>query len=200
MGCSSGGGGIKEPYSLTSREELIDLACKDLKAVEEMVGGIPPRITSEEEQDRAISALQNVIQTFTDLVRLYPGEVEAWIGLGSAYGLGYYFELPQARESAETSLYWAADIDPDDPRPHHALGRFYLNTNRINPAITELEQARKLDHEKQHQKVLLDLSMAYWYAGRIEEARSAVAQYLERSPDDARAAELMEIYSEGVKK
>ena len=116
-----------------------------------------------------------------------------------AYGMGYFFELPQAREAAESTLRWAADVDPDDPRPHHVLGCFFLNTNRINQAIAELERALELDTEEQHREVLLDLSMAYWYAGRGDESRAAVAKYMEHSPGDPRAAELMEIYSGGAR-
>lgn len=198
LGCSSGGGDVKDPFGQSPREELIARARRDLKTVEEMIGGIPPRITSETDQDRAISKLAEVIQAFSDLARLYPGEVEVWVGLGSAYGIGYFFELPQAREAAEATLHWAADIDPDDPRPHHTLGCFFLNTNRITQAIAELERALELDTEEQHRGVYLDLSMAYWYAGRGDESRAAVAKYMEHSPGDPRAAELMEVYGGGA--
>ena len=193
--CASGGVEVKkQPNSIDSKDALIAGAYNDLNGIEERIGGIPPRITSEEDHDRAISDLKEVIRTFSSLIRLYPSDVNLWLGLGSAYGIGYYLDVSGAREAAESSWLWARDLDPENPKPHLALGRFFLETNRIQGAIAELELAKDLDSEGRNPQVLLDLSMAYWYAGRGDEARALVAQFLDRSPDDPKAVEMMELY------
>jgi cytochrome c-type biogenesis protein CcmH/NrfG len=75
---------------------------------------------------------------------------------------------PQYAE-AQASLEKSVRLDPDLCLPHVALGEIYLDQERFDDAIVQLERARTIDPKEK--SAYSHLAVAYRRAGRPEEAR-----------------------------
>lgn len=75
---------------------------------------------------------------------------------------------PQYAE-AQTSLEKSVRLNPDLCLPHVALGEIYLDQERFDDAIVQLEQARTIDPKEK--SAYSHLAVAYRRAGRPEDAR-----------------------------
>jgi Flp pilus assembly protein TadD len=100
------------------------------------------------------------------------------------YQLGLiYFQRRQFTE-ALARFRKSVEIDPREAESQLALGRVLRETGKPEEAIAALEKSAKLDDKVALSEVWRELGAAYFQAGRLPEAESALSKYTDRRPYD----------------
>ena len=100
------------------------------------------------------------------------------------YQLGLIYQARRQYSEAIARFDRAIAIDRELADAHYQLGRIALEQERFADAIRALHDAAALDDKLALSDVWRDLGAAFLGAGRLEEAASALAKYVERRPYD----------------
>jgi Flp pilus assembly protein TadD len=100
------------------------------------------------------------------------------------YQLGLIYQQRHQYDEAKQRFARALEIDPRDADPVFQLGRIALDEERWDDAIELLSRAAALDDKCCSHEVWRDLGVAYFRSGRFEEARLALAKFVERRSYD----------------
>jgi tetratricopeptide (TPR) repeat protein len=100
------------------------------------------------------------------------------------YQLGLIYQQRHQYDEAKRRFTRAVEIDGRDADPVFQLGRIALEEERSKDAIELLKRAAALDDKCCSHEVWRDLGVAYYRSGRLEEARLALAKFVERRPYD----------------
>ncbi len=100
------------------------------------------------------------------------------------YQLGLIYQQRHQYDEAKKRFARAAEIDPKEADPVFQLGRIALEENRLPDAIELLTRAGALDDKCCSSEVWRDLGVAYFRSDRIEDARIALAKFVERRSYD----------------
>jgi len=113
-----------------------------------------------------------------DIATLNPSDGDA------QYQLGLIYQQRHQYDEAKRRFGRAAEIDPREADPVFQLGRIALEEERLNDAIELLTRAGALDDKCCSHEVWRDLGVAYFKSSRFEEARVALAKFVERRSYD----------------
>ncbi|UCF56176.1 MAG: tetratricopeptide repeat protein, partial [Deltaproteobacteria bacterium] len=101
-------------------------------------------------------------------------------------GFGHSTFIRNAIWRTEESLWLdAVEKNPDSPRAHHNLGRFYANNNQIQKAVEEYKLAlkkRRGTHGEIHHKSHYNLALEYMKMNEEEKARNHLLKAIEVFP------------------
>lgn len=100
------------------------------------------------------------------------------------YQLGLIYQQRRQYDEAKRRFARAVEIDAREADPVFQLGRIALEEDRLNDAIDLLTRAAALDDKCCSHEVWRDLGVAYFRSGRFEEARAALAKFVERRSYD----------------
>lgn len=100
------------------------------------------------------------------------------------YQLGLIYQQRRQYDEAKRRFARAVEIDAREADPVFQLGRIALEEDRWNDAIDLLTRAAALDDKCCSHEVWRDLGVAYYRLGRFEEARAALAKFVERRSYD----------------
>jgi tetratricopeptide (TPR) repeat protein len=100
------------------------------------------------------------------------------------YQLGLIYQQRHQYDEAKERFARAAEIDSREADPVFQLGRIALEEDRLDDAIDLLSHAAALDDKCNSSEVWRDLGVAYFRSGRLEEARAALAKFVERRSYD----------------
>jgi len=95
-------------------------------------------------------------------------------------GLGMILAAERRYDEAEQELKRGIELGGDDFRPRIELGQFYFTRARYEDAVTAWEAVRRLTPDNVN--VLRNLSAAYYFLGRPDEAASSLQRALEVRP------------------
>jgi Tfp pilus assembly protein PilF len=96
-------------------------------------------------------------------------------------------ELDAARERFERAI----QIDDDEIDAHYQLGRIALQQKRLADAVKNFEQVVSRDPAHSQHEIWREVGTTYIGAGQFEDARDALARFLEQRPSDPEALYLM---------
>ncbi|HEY3039554.1 MAG TPA: tetratricopeptide repeat protein [Pyrinomonadaceae bacterium] len=96
-------------------------------------------------------------------------------------------ELDAARERFERAI----QIDDDEIDAHYQLGRIALQQKRFADAVKNFEQVVSRDSAHSQHEIWREVGTTYIGAGQFEDARDALARFLEQRPSDPEALYLM---------
>jgi Flp pilus assembly protein TadD len=113
-----------------------------------------------------------------DIATLNPSDGDA------QYQLGLIYQQRHQYDEAKRRFAHAVEIDPREADPVFQLGRIALEEERFNDAIGLLARAGALDDKCCSHEVWRDLGVAYFKSSRFEEARAALAKFVERRSYD----------------
>jgi tetratricopeptide (TPR) repeat protein len=100
------------------------------------------------------------------------------------YQLGLIYQQRRQYEEARQRFSRAMEIDPTDADPVFQLGRIAREEECFDQAIALLSRAAALDDRCCSHEVWRDLGVAYFRSARLEEARLALARFVERRSYD----------------
>jgi tetratricopeptide (TPR) repeat protein len=100
------------------------------------------------------------------------------------YQLGLIYQQRHQYDEAKQRFTRAMEIDSREADPVFQLGRIALEEERLDDAIGLLSRAAALDDKCCSHEVWRDLGVAYFRAGRLEEARLALSKFVERRSYD----------------
>jgi len=100
------------------------------------------------------------------------------------YQLGLIYVQRRQYDEAKARFARAVEIDPREADPIFQLGRIALAEERWDDAIELLNRAAALDDKCCSHEVWRELGVAYFQTSRLEEARLALAKYVDRRPYD----------------
>jgi tetratricopeptide (TPR) repeat protein len=100
------------------------------------------------------------------------------------YQLGLIYQQRRQYDEAKRRFARAVEIDGREADPVFQLGRIALEEDRSDDAIELLSRAAALDDKCCSHEVWRDLGVAYFRAGRLEEARVALGKFVERRSYD----------------
>lgn len=103
----------------------------------------------------------------------------------------YRFSYRGVFDKSVNKEVWAHEIIYSYSYYHADLGQYYLNNQRINEAIAELEMALKFDPN--NASYMGVLGATYGIAGRFKDAVSILEKALEKEPDNAVFKEYLDI-------
>ncbi len=140
------------------RTEIADIERQETRSVaayESYARGLMNlRQATRDSIDRAIAAFQ-------DATRHDPEYARAWAALGGAYGLkGDFLGIPDMVQQSIEIERRAVSIDPDLADAHMWLGSSLLRIGRTDEAITEIQEALRLDPD--NGQAYQGLARAYW--------------------------------------
>jgi serine/threonine-protein kinase len=95
-------------------------------------------------------------------------------------GLGMAFAAERQDAQAEGEMRKAIELGGDDFRPYLQMGQFYYSRTRYADAVAAWEFVRKVTPD--NVTVLRNLSAAYYFLGRHDEAASSLQRALEVRP------------------
>jgi serine/threonine-protein kinase len=95
-------------------------------------------------------------------------------------GLGSVFAAERQDAQAEQEFRKAIELGGDDFRPYLQIGQFYFSRTRYADAVEAWEFVRKVTPD--HVTVLRNLSAAYYFLGRHNDAASSLQRALEIRP------------------
>jgi len=100
------------------------------------------------------------------------------------YQLGLIYQKRRQYSEAIARFERAIGIDPEQADAHYQLGRIAREQGRYEDAIRHLNAAAALDDKLSLSEVWRELGAACLENGRIEDARGALAKYIDRHPYD----------------
>ena len=100
------------------------------------------------------------------------------------YQLGLIYQQRRQYDEAKRRFARAVEIDAREADPVFQLGRIALEEERLDDAIELLTRATALDDKCCSHEVWRDLGVAYLRSARLEEARLALAKFVERRSYD----------------
>jgi tetratricopeptide (TPR) repeat protein len=100
------------------------------------------------------------------------------------YQLGLIYQQRRNYTEAIQRFQNAVKIDPTETDAHFQLGRIAREQGRIDDALKELEIVLQQDPKHNLSEILRELAGTYLAAGRLQEARSQLAVYIDRRPYD----------------
>jgi len=100
------------------------------------------------------------------------------------YQLGLIYQQRHQYDQAKRRFEHAIEIDGRDADPVFQLGRIALDEERWDDAIEPLSRAAAIDDKCCSHEVWRDLGVAYLRSARLEEARLALAKFVERRSYD----------------
>lgn len=106
-------------------------------------------------------------------VKLDPQFSLAWTELGAAYvvNAALRFGGREMYDRAQTAFDRAIALNPTEPRPRVMLSDMFIETNRVEDAVSVLRTV--LREHPHHAMALWQLSYAYRYAGMLDESAQA---------------------------
>jgi tetratricopeptide (TPR) repeat protein len=123
---------------------------------------------------------EEAIKAYQQSIRIDPNYPKAYYNLGITYGkLGHYQEAIEANQQV-------IRIDPDYAKAYNNLGAAYSKLGRWQEAIDSARRACELTHHRDA-AFLSTLAMAYWSAGKNQEAVQTAEAILKIDPDVANA-------------
>ncbi|MFQ6092339.1 MAG: tetratricopeptide repeat protein [bacterium] len=154
--------------------------------------------------------LLRMIETYEEMVRLFPKDKEARYRLGTIYNalgrfdeaiaqfeaaleidntyklvhnvLGYSYSSRGMYEKAVESLRRYLELAPDEPNPHDSIGEIYQRAGYLDEAIDEYKEALRLKSDLHFP--WQHMGSAYMDKGKFDQALSAFRRYIEVSPSD----------------
>lgn len=100
------------------------------------------------------------------------------------YQLGLIYQERRQYDEARKHFLRAIEIDGKEADPFFQLGKIALEEGKADEAIGFLMSAAALDDKCCSHEVWRELGRAYSKASRLEEARAALAKYIDRRPYD----------------
>jgi tetratricopeptide (TPR) repeat protein len=100
------------------------------------------------------------------------------------YQIGLIYQQRHQYDEAKRRFARAMEIDAREADPLFQLGRIALEEERFDDAIDLLSKAAALDDKCCSHEVWRDLGIAYFRSGRMEEARVALAKFVDRRSYD----------------
>jgi tetratricopeptide (TPR) repeat protein len=100
------------------------------------------------------------------------------------YQLGLVYQERRQYDEARKRYLRAIEIDNHEADPFFQLGKIALEEGKAEEAIGFLTSAATLDDKCCSHEVWRELGRAYTNASRLEEARAALAKYVDRRPYD----------------
>ncbi len=146
--------------------------------------GQPARFANDEDRGRA---RQDVTQLSAVLVKLtQPDDCSTRLLYQSAvlHSLAHNMGLRSAVHESERCFRRLLEREPKNPKYHFLFGRHLLFSDRIARGVSHLEKADALKHEQ----AAFSLGLAYALQGNKKNALECLTRYLQRNPDDPRAA------------
>ena len=132
------------------------------------------RLEHAEQQLRKGDAA-GALQELTEVVKVRPNYVAAWMLLGSAY------LRTQQQDKAEAAFQRAAQLNPKNPAVLTQLGVLYLRDKRYEPARQAFQQITELNpHDAEAQ---VNLGVALNLLGRSDEALARFRKATELNPN-----------------
>ena len=113
-----------------------------------------------------------------DIATMNPRDADAH------YQLGLIYQDRRQYDEARRRFQRAIEIDSREADPFFQLGKIDLEEGKAEEAITFLSKAAALDDKCGSHEVWRELGRAYLNASRPDEARAALARYVERRPYD----------------
>jgi tetratricopeptide (TPR) repeat protein len=100
------------------------------------------------------------------------------------YQLGLIYQKRRQYSEAIARFERAIEIDPEEADAHYQLGRIAREQGRFDDAIRHLQNAAALDDKLSLSEVWRELGAAHLEKSQFEEARAALAKYIDRHPYD----------------
>jgi tetratricopeptide (TPR) repeat protein len=100
------------------------------------------------------------------------------------YQLGLIYQQRRNYSEAIQRFQNAVRIDPTETDAHFQLGRIAREQGRIDDALKEFQIVLQQDPKHNLSEILRELGGAYLAAGRLRDARSHLAVYVDRRPYD----------------
>jgi tetratricopeptide (TPR) repeat protein len=100
------------------------------------------------------------------------------------YQLGLIYQKRRQYTEAIARFERALQIDPEEADAHYQLGRIAREQGRFDDAIRHLKAAAALDDKLSLSEVWRELGAAYLDMSQLDEARAALARYIDRHPYD----------------
>jgi tetratricopeptide (TPR) repeat protein len=100
------------------------------------------------------------------------------------YQLGLIYQKRRQYSEAIARFQRALEIDPDEADAHYQLGRIAREQGRFDDAVRHLKDAAALDDKLSLSEVWRELGAAYLDKSQLEDARAALAKYIDRHPYD----------------
>jgi tetratricopeptide (TPR) repeat protein len=100
------------------------------------------------------------------------------------YQLGLIYQQRRNYSEAIQRFQNAVKIDPTETDAHFQLGRIAREQGRIDDALKEFQIVLQQDPKHNLSEILRELGGAYLAAGRLHDARSHLAVYVDRRPYD----------------
>lgn len=107
------------------------------------------------------------------------------------YNLGLIHEQRGEHEAARERFERAIQIDDEEIDAHYQLGRIARQQKRFVDAIKNFEQVVLRDQTHSQHEIWREVGATYIAAGQFEDARDALARFLEHRPSDPEALYLM---------
>ncbi len=100
------------------------------------------------------------------------------------YQLGLIYQKRRQYTEAIARFQRAVEIDPEEADAHFQLGRIAREQGRFEEAIRHFKDAATLDDKLALSDVWRELGASYLAANKAEEARAALAKFIDRRPFD----------------
>ncbi len=100
------------------------------------------------------------------------------------YQLGLIYQKRRQYTEAIARFERALQIDPEEADAHYQLGRIAREQGRFGDAIRHLKAAAALDDKLSLSEVWRELGAAYLDKSQLDDARAALAKYIDRHPYD----------------
>jgi len=115
------------------------------------------------------------LRELTEVVKLRPNYVPAWMLLGSAY------LRTQQQEKAEAAFQRAAQLNPKNPAVLAQLGALYLRDKRYEPARQAFQQVTELNPKNAEAQVNLAVTLSL--LGHTDDALARLRRATELNPN-----------------
>jgi tetratricopeptide (TPR) repeat protein len=100
------------------------------------------------------------------------------------YQLGLICQARRQYTEAIQRFQRAVTIDPEETDAHFQLGRIAREQGRLDDALAHFETVLSQDEKHSQNEILREMGALLLSTGRYEEARSKLAEYVERRPYD----------------
>ena len=101
------------------------------------------------------------------------------------YNLGLIYQQRGMNEDATASFRKAIEIDPEEIDAHYQMGRIARAEGRLADAISHFDSVVRLNTAHSQSEVWREIGRAYLQAGQLDDAASALEQFLGRRSSDA---------------
>ena len=154
-------------------------------------------MTTEKDQERAMELIKEAMNRqmageLHESIRLYKESIALYPTADAHTYLGWAYSFQGRIQEAIAQCEIAIQLDPEFGNPYNDIGVYLMQQQRLDEAIPWLERAKRAKRYEPRHFPYLNLGRVYVTKGMLQKALAEFRGALERNPNDAELAQLIE--------